>query len=807
MISDLRLALRTLAKSPAFAFTAAAALALGIGANTTIFSVVNQVLLNPAGVDHPSSVVATRVRYDKLALKSIGVSAPDFKDAQNSTRVFESAAILTGGSFNYTTSGGPEKLDGASVSSDWFRVFGAKPRLGRTFVPQEDQPNANQEAVLSFAAWKRLFGQDAGIIGRTIQLNETPYRVVGVMGPEFRFPAGVDLWVPLGLAATSFTEQNRFNESYLGVARLKPGVSFQQASALMNMLTDRLKNSKTQYAEYGRDSAWGMFIVPITDFIAGDTKTPLLVLLGAVGFVLLIACSNIAGLMLARSSGRAREVAVRAALGATRWHLVRQVMAESLVLALGGAVAGLALAYGGVQGIVALAPATVPIALDVRLDPFVLFFTAGAAIAAGLLFGIAPAWQMSRLDRYEALREGGRSGTAGLARQRMRAGLVMGEVAIALVLLAGAGLFLRSLASIENVHPGFEPEGVITGSIALPRAGYSEDARQVAFYRAVLDGLAKIPGVTNVAAALPVPFSNDGGSASFQIEGRPSPAGDPGPHGDIAQVSPGYFGALKIPLRRGRVFSDHDVAGTQAVALVDETLAKQYWPNEDAIGQHIRNGSKSPWATIVGVVEHVKNSDLAGDQIKGRYYYPLFQRPSANATVMVRTQGDPGAAAGAIRAAVSAVDPSEPISQLRSLSAMVNASLAPRRFVVSMLAVFAALALLMAIIGLYGVTSYSVAQRTQEIGIRMALGARRSEILGMVIRQGMWLTGGGVLVGLAAALALSQLLRSQLFQVSPFDPLTFGLTAVVLIAAELAACSIPAQRATRVDPMEALRHE
>jgi predicted permease len=436
-----------------------------------------------------------------------------------------------------------------------------------------------------------------------------------------------------------------------------------------------------------------------------------------------------------------------------------------------------------------------------------LFFTAGAAIAAGLLFGIAPAWQMSRLDRYEALREGGRSGTAGLARQRMRAGLVMGEVAIALVLLAGAGLFLRSLASIENVHPGFEPEGVITGSIALPRAGYSEDARQVAFYRAVLDGLAKIPGVTNVAAALPVPFSNDGGSASFQIEGRPSPAGDPGPHGDIAQVSPGYFGALKIPLRRGRVFSDHDVAGTQAVALVDETLAKQYWPNEDAIGRHIRNGSKSPWATIVGVVEHVKNSDLAGDQIKGRYYYPMFQRPSANATVVVRTQGDPGAASGAIRAAVSAVDPTEPISQLRSLSSMVNASLAPRRFVVSMLAIFAALALLMAIIGLYGVTSYSVAQRTQEIGIRMALGARRGEILGMVIRQGMWLTGGGVLLGLAAALALSQLLRSQLFQVSPFDPLTFGLTAVVLIAAELAACSIPAQRATRVDPMEALRHE
>jgi predicted permease len=807
MISDLRLACRTLAKSPAFAFTAAAALALGIGANTTIFSVINQVLLNPAGVDHPSGVVATRVRYEKLALHSINVSLPDFKDVQNSTQVFEAAAILRGGTFNYTASGGPEKLDGASVSADWFRVFGAKARLGRTFVPQEDQPNANQVAVLSFAAWKRLFGQDAGVIGRTIQLNETPYRVVGVMGPQFRFPAGIDLWVPLGLPASSFNEENRFNEGFLGVARLRPGVSLEQASAAMNLATGRLKSSQTRIGEYGRDSAWGMFIVPITDFIAGDTKMPLLILLGAVGFVLLIACSNIAGLMLARASGRAREVAIRAALGATRWHLVRQMMAECLVLAVGGAMAGLALAYGGIQGIVALAPATVPIALDVRLDAAVLLFTAGAAMAAGLLFGIAPAWQMSRLDRYESLKEGGRAGTAGRARQRVRAGLVMGEVAIALVLLAGAGLFLRSLASLENVNPGFQSEGVITGSVSLPTVRYSEDARQIAFYRAVLDKLAAVPGVTNVAAALPVPFSNDGGSASFQIEGRPTAAGDPGPHGDIALATPGYFGALKIALRRGRVFSDQDSAGSQRVALVDETLAKQYWPNEDAIGQHIRNGSKLPWATIVGVVEHVKNSDLAGDQIKGRYYYAMYQQPFRNATLVVRTQGDPGAAAGAIRAAVSAVDPSEPISQLRSMSGMVAASLAPRRFVVSMLAIFAALALLMAIIGLYGVTSYSVTQRTQEIGIRMALGARRSEILGMVIRQGMWLTGGGALAGLAAALALSRLVRSQLFQVSPFDPLTFGLTAVVLIAAELAACFVPAQRATRVDPMEALRHE
>ena len=807
MISDFRLTFRTLAKSPAFTLTAVAALALGIGPNTTIFSVVNQVLLNPAGVDHPSSVVATRVRYDKLALRSIGVSVPDFKDVQNSAQVFDAAAILAGGNFNYTASGVPEKLDGASVSVDWFRVFGAKPRLGRAFLPEEDQPNANQEAILAFATWKRLFGADAGIVGKTIELNEMPYKVVGVMGPEFRFPAGVDLWVPLGLPASAFDEQMRFNENYLGVARLKPGVSLAQAGALVSLLTERLKSGQTRIAQYGRDSAWGMFVMPITDFIAGDTKTPLLVLLGAVGFVLLIACSNIAGLMLARSSARAREMAVRAALGATRWHLIRQTMAESLVLALGGAIAGLALAYGGIRGIVALAPSTVPIALDMRLDPAVLLFTAAVAILAGLLFGIAPAWQMSRLDRYDSLKDGGRSATAGRARQRVRAGLVMGEVAIALVLLAGAGLFLRSLASLENVNPGFEAAGVITGSVSLPRARYSENARQVAFYREVVDRLAAIPGVTNAAAAVPVPFSNDGGSASFQIEGKPAPAGDPGPHGDIALVTPGYFAAMKIPLRRGRVFSEQDIAGTERVAMVDETLASEYWPNEDAIGQHIRNGQNSPWSTIVGIVAHVKNSDLAGDTVKGRYYYPMYQQPFRNASLVVRAGGDPGAAAGAIQAAVSAVDPSEPISQLRTMSGMVASSLAPRRFVVAMLAIFAAIALLMAVIGLYGVISYSVAQRAQEFGVRMALGARRGEILAMVIRQGLWLTGSGALIGLAAALAFSRLLRSQLFQVSPFDPLTFGITALVLIAAGLLACFIPAQRATRVDPMVALRYE
>ncbi|HEV2690400.1 MAG TPA: ABC transporter permease, partial [Bryobacteraceae bacterium] len=441
IFSDLRVTCRTLAKSPAFSLTAIAALALGIGANTAIFSVVNEVLLNPAGVTNPERIASLRVKYDKLALRSISVSLPDFDDVHKSTQLFESGAVLQPGNYNYTGSGVPERLRGASVSVQWFDVFGAKPRLGRVFQPEEDKPNANQVVVLSFAAWKRLFGQDAGVLGRTIELNQMPYRIVGVMGPEFSWPANTDIWVPLGLADTDHNPQNRFNESFDAAVRMKPGVKFEQANAWVQVLNDRVKNDGTQFGGYAKDSLWGMFLVPFTDFIAGDTKTPMLVLLGAVGFVLLIACSNIAGLMLARASGRSREIAVRAALGASRWDLIKQTLSESLVLAGVGAVVGLLLAFAGVRGLILLAPENGLVTLDVRIDATVMLFTALAAIAAGILFGIAPAWQISRLDRFDALKEGGRSGTGGLSRQRVRAGLVIGEVALALVLLVGAGLF------------------------------------------------------------------------------------------------------------------------------------------------------------------------------------------------------------------------------------------------------------------------------------------------------------------------------------------------------------------------------
>jgi putative ABC transport system permease protein len=805
--SDLRITCRTLAKSPAFSLTAIAALALGIGANTAIFSVVNEVLLNPAGVTNPERIASLRVKYDKLALRSIPVSAPDFNDVHKSTQLFESGAIMQPGNYNYTGSGVPERLQGASVSVQWFDVFGAKPRLGRLFQPAEDKPNANQVVVLSFAAWKRLFGQDAGVLGRTIELNQTPYRIVGVMGPEFSWPANTDLWVPLGLPDNAYNPQNRFNESFNAVVRLKPGVKFEQAGAWVQILNDRVRNDGGRAGGYAKDSIWGMFLVPFTDFIAGDTKTPMLVLLGAVGFVLLIACSNIAGLMLARASGRSREIAVRAALGASRWNLIRQTLAESLVLATAGAVLGLMLAVAGVRGLILLAPQNSAVALDVRIDATVMVFTSLLAFAAGILFGIAPAWQISRLDRFEALKEGGRSGTAGLSRQRMRAVLVIGEVALALVLLVGAGLFLRSLASLQDVNPGFQANGVISAFVALPPAQYRDRPKRIAFYRAVLERLSSLPEVTTVATVQPAPFSGQGGSASFGIEGRPSPPGDPGPHGDIAYVSPNYFNALKVPIRSGRVFTEQDQENSAPVIVIDETLAKQYWPNEDPIGKHMRFGPNSPWSTIVGVVGHTKQSDLAGDVVKGKYYFSIYQQPLPFTTFVARSGADPLRLANAMKDAVRAVDPTLAVSRIQVLTDMVSASLAPRRFVVTLLGIFAAMALLMAMIGLYGVISYSVTQRTQELGIRMALGAQRSEVLRLVIGQGMRLAGIGAVLGLAVSVAFSRVLKNQLFQVGAFDPLTFAVTSLALIAAALLACYVPARRATRVDPMDALRYE
>jgi predicted permease len=806
VLCDLKYGVRRLTKSPGFTIVAALTLALGIGANTAIFSVVNGLFLHPAGIPEPDRLLAVRVKYDKLNLKDIVISPTDYADVRDAKQVFSSAAIMTESDFSYSASDLPERLLGAQVSWQWFEVFGAQPVLGRTFRPEEDLPNANMLAILSFGTWKQLFGGDESIVGKTIQLNQQPYKVIGVMGADFGWPNEARLWVPLGLAPKEFGPENRFNESYFAVARIRSEVPVAQAEAFVKLRGSQSVQSNGQAAAYAKDSQWGMFALPLTEFVFGSLKTPMLILLGAVGFVLLIACSNIAGLMLARSSDRGKELAVRSALGASRWDLIRQTLAESLVLGGVGTLAGLALSQAGIRVLTSLAPQQESGVL-IRTDPYVLIFAILVGVLSAILFGIAPAWQASGTRHFDALKEGGRSGTAGTSQQRLRAALVSGEVALALVLLVGAGLFLKSLARIQQLVPGFDPHGVITAALSLPESQYKDRQAQIAFYRDVTERLANLPGVTSAAATYPLPFSGSGGSSSFSIEGRPEGPGDPGPHSDLQAVTPGYFSTMKIPVREGRTFTDQDREGVDPVVVIDENLARQYWPNQDPVGKRLRRGMNSKWATIIGEVGHVDRSALVGDSGKGVCFYPMFQLGRQMGYLIARTTGDPASLATPLRQAVRAIDPNQPVYELTPLDQLVAASLGPRRFAVTLLGFFAAMALLMAALGLYGVVSYSVTQRTPEFGIRMALGAQPGQVLSLVIKHGMKLVGFGVLIGLVIALGLARLLSSQLFGVSAFEPITFAVMALALLLVALLACFIPARRATLVDPVVALRYE
>jgi predicted permease len=815
-LQDFRYATRMLLKNPGFAIVAVLTLALGIGANTAIFSAVNALLLHPSGIPHPEKLAAIRVRYEKLNLKNIMISAPDYTFVRDNKQLFASAAMQADGDFNYTGGDWPLRLRGSRVTWQWFDVFEAKPLLGRTFVPEEDQPNANQEVVLAYGAWKSIFGGDAGIIGRSIELNRQQYKVIGVMGPDFLWPNPTDLWAPLGLPPAEYAIDNIFNEGYVVVARLQPGVKLPNAEAFLDFITQQISDDPRTKG-YPRDSGWGMFAMGFTEFVYGNLRTPLLILLGAVGFVLLIACSNVAGLLLARASGRAKEFSVRTALGASPWRLAGQTLTECLVLAAAGTVLGLAIAFGAVRALSALAPGNLAAGVAIPIDDYVLAFTVLLAAASAVVFGAAPAWQIARIDPQQNLKQGRGTGGASRATHRFRDALVIGELALALVLLASAGVFLKSLAKLHEVEMGFRTHGLMTAALALPERTYDTPTKQIAFLRSALEHLAGSPGVASAAAAMPLPFSGFGGSASFAIEGRPAGPGDPGPHGDIRLVSTGYFETMGIQLIRGRTFTDQDREGSQAVAIIDQNLAREYWPNQDPVGRRIRNGPpKAPWRTIVGVVAPVRHSQVVGEESstegvegssKGVYYYAISQEGNAAAFLIARTSGDPAALQSVIGAAVHAVDPGQPVSDVKSMDERIVTSLGPRRSAVALLTIFAVAALLLAAVGLFGLVRYNVAQRTQEIGVRMALGASRPDVLRMVLGDGLRLAFAGVGAGLLAAFALTRVLASLLYSVSATDPLTFAGMALLLVLAALFASWMPARRAMRVDPLVALRYE
>jgi putative ABC transport system permease protein len=819
---DIRFGVRVLVKSPGFAAVTILALALGIGANSAIFSVVNGVLLRPLPFKTADRLVFLSEWSQQVP--NMSVSYPNFEDWKAQAHSFDELAAFRSNAFVLTNAGEPERLTAREVSQGFFNALGVAPAQGRNFTADEDKPGGNKTVILSHGLWQRRFGANPAALGQTLTLNNESYTVVGILPQGFEWQAPVDIWVPLGLRADRMQQRDSHPGIYV-VGLLKSGVTEEQARADMRGVAERLAQ------EYPKTNSGNGFTLTSLQYQATQNiRSQLLILMAAVGFVLLIACANVANLLLARAASRSKEIAIRTALGAGRARIIRQLLTESLLLSLTGGALGLLLATWGVDALMAAVANDVPniILNNIRLDTRVIFFTIGASIITGLLFGLAPAIQISKSNLNETLKDGGRGGSEGASRHRVRNFLVVAEVAVSLLLLVGAGLLVKSFLNLRQAELGFEPDRVLTMRLSLPEARYKENAKIENFFNDLLGRVKSLPGVESAGLTIGLPM-NGGIESGVTFEGQEvTDIKDVTVAVNLA-VSPEYFTAMEMPLVEGRYFTAQDREGAPRVAIIDEMMAARFSPNESAIGKRIRLGGgppqnglpPPPWMQIVGVVKHLRYYG-PNETARVELYRPFFQLPipvdsplaqgqpvnfPRGGSLAVRSAGDPTALTASIRNAVREIDPDLPISGVQTMNQIVASTISPQKFATWMLGLFASTALVLAALGIYGVMAYSVTQRTHEIGIRMALGANRGDVLKMIVGQGMKLTLLGVGVGLLGSFLVTRAMATLLFGVKATDPLTYGGVALLLAGVALLSCLLPARRATKVDPMIALRYE
>jgi len=802
LIQDLRYGARMLVRKPGFTLVATITLALGIGANTAIFSVVNAVLLRSLPFSEPDRLIILTEKDREGA--RMGAAYPNYQDWRARAQSFEDMAAFRAQTFNLTGVDNPVRLQGRTVNWNLFQLLGVKPQLGRTFVEQDDQVGAPPTALISHGVWQEKFGGDPALIGRPVRLDGETFIVIGVLPPDFELFRRVDLYVPLGLYLTpQFGMLSRGNHFGLNVlARLKKDVGVEQARVEMQTLAAQLER---EYPD--TNSGNGALAQELKTRYAEDIRQSLLVLLAAVGFVLMIACVNIANLLLVRAAERQKEIAIRLALGAGRRRIVRQLLSESVLVSLLGGVAGLLIGVWMKDGLLALAPEGVPRLSEVRLDSVVLIFTLCISVLTGLLFGLLPAWHASRSDLHTTLKEGGRS-TGGSSREGMRKILLVAEVGLSLVLLIGAGLMLRTVFQLTRVNPGFNAEKLLMVEFSLPRNAYDQ-ARQAVFFDECLTRVQALPGVRSAALTLSLPIDGSNWNSVFIVGDQPVPPRPELPSSAFTPVSANYFDAMGIRLLKGRAFTEADTQKTQTVTVINDTMARRFWPNEEPIGKRLKQGwpeDKSPWREVVGVVADVKVNGV-DQETPLQSYLPLAQEPARGLALAVRTEGAPLLLAGTVEHTIHSIDKDLPVFNARSMDQLLDNAIGRQRLTMVLLTGFAVVALLLAAVGIYGVVSYSVSLRTHEIGIRMALGAQAGDVLKLIAGQGMMLALIGVVIGLGASLALTRLMESLLFGVSATDPATFVAIALLLAGVALLACYIPARRAAKVDPMVALRYE